>query len=475
MTHTWTTDNPYLSGSYAPVTEELTGEATLIEGEIPRDLWGVFVRNGPNPKYEPQGRHHWFDGDGMLHAVHLENGKATYRNRYVRTAGLAADEQAQRALWMGIHEPTHENPKGIPYKDTANTDVLFHAGELQALWYICGAPYRVDPVSLETRGINSFGGKRTTSVSAHAKVDPRTGELVFFEYGPRPPYMRYGVVDHTGTQRHAVDISLSGPRLPHDMAITEHYSVLMDLPVFPDPEGLKQRRWRTSFSRDIPARFGVIARHGAAESIRWFDASPCYIYHSVNAWEEGDEIVLVGCRVEDPFPAPLESDGRYGAMMANLRVRARLHEWRFNLKTGACRERALDDRNTEFPSIARARTGVKTRYSYNVDMNIASTLLFDGIVKYDLETGKTQEHAFGAGRFGSESPFAPTAGGKNEDDGYVLSFVHDSREGHSELVILDARDLARGPVARLRLPQRVPLGFHATWVPGEQLNPSGAA
>jgi carotenoid cleavage dioxygenase len=193
------------------------------------------------------------------------------------------------------------------------------------------------------------------------------------------------------------------------------------------------------------------------------------MYHSVNAWEAGDEIVLIGCRVEDPFPTPLPSDGRYGAMLANLRVRARLHRWRFDLRTGKTREEPLDDRNTEFPSISRGQLGAKNRYSYHVDMNIESTLLFDGIVKYDLETGATDEYSFGAGRHGSESPFAPRVGAQGEDDGYVLTFVDDERAGHSELLILDARAMSKGPVARLKLPQRVPLGFHATWVPGEQL------
>jgi carotenoid cleavage dioxygenase-like enzyme len=459
--------DPYLAGSYAPVVDEGSHRLELIEGEIPRDLHGLMVRNGPNPKFAAEGRHHWFDGDGMLHAVWFADGEARYRNRYVRTSGLAQEEQAGHALWGGIMEPIRNNPKGIPYKDTANTDVLFHQGKLYALWYLCGAPYVVDPKTLDTLGPSDFGGRRTTPVSAHAKVDPRTKELVYFEYGPRPPFLSYGVVSAEGAEVHHVPVPLPGVRLPHDMAITEHCSILMDLPVMLDLEALREKKWRSIFDRGTPARFGVIPRRGETSEVRWFEAEPCYMYHSINAWEDGDRIVLVGCRVADPFPTPRPEEGAYGAAMANLRVRATLHRWTFDRVTGLTKEETIDDRNTEFPSMDRRFLGERTRYAWNVVMDIERTLLFTGIVRYDTTTGATDELSFGPGRFGSEAPFAPREGSRGEGDGYIVTFVHDEREGQSEVWICDAMDLARGPRARLRVPQRVPLGFHACWVPGD--------
>jgi carotenoid cleavage dioxygenase-like enzyme len=462
-------DNPYLAGSYAPVDREVTEDCLEIIGEVPRDLTGIYVRNGPNPRFAPKGRHHWFDGDGMLHAVSVSGGKVTYRNRWVHTAAFDREAEAGEPLWSGIMEPLGGNPKQAPIKDTANTDVIFHASHLKALWYVSGAPYKVDARTLATLGADDFGGQKRCTTTAHAKVDEATGELMFFDYGLRAPFMSYGVVGADGVLKHKAPIDLPGPRLPHDMAITSKHSILMDLPVHFDAAAMQTGRWRTVFHADLPARFGVLPRSGQSTDVRWFEAEPCYVYHSINAWEDGDEVVMVGCRVMNPIPPPDPTDGPLAAMMANLRMNARLHEWRFNLKTGATRETPLDDRNTEFPSMNAALQGRQSRYSYNVSIAPERTLLFDGLVKYDLKTGATQSHTFGPGRYGSEAPFAARLNARDEDDGYLLSFVHDERTGRSELAILDAKNVDRGPVARVLLPQRVPHGFHACWVPAERL------
>jgi carotenoid cleavage dioxygenase len=460
------TDNPYLLGSYRPVTAELSSVSLdIIEGEVPKDLRGTLVRNGPNPRYTPRGRYHWFDGDGMLHAAAIRDGAIEYTNRWVHTDGFDREGAEQRALWTGLLESARDNPRGAPYKDTANTDVIYHAGELIALWYICGLPYRVDPATLETLGTASFGADAPRRMSAHAKTDDATGELLWFDYGPRPPYMSYGVVDRSGTLVHATDIDLPGPRLPHDMAFTRDYAVLMDLPVFHRPEAAKLGRWLVDFHRDVPARFGVLGRRAGGDTIRWFEAEPCYIYHVVNSWQDGDEVVMLACRTTDPTPEPDPADGIFGHAFANLRLRAHLHRWRFNMVTGECTEETVDDRSAEFPTTASSHQGIESHYSYHVTVPDTRTLEFDGIAKYDLRTGAADTHEFGPGRVGSEAPFAPSADREAEDDGYLVTFVHDQREDRSEIVILDARDVARGPIARAAVPQRVPAGFHACWVP----------
>jgi carotenoid cleavage dioxygenase len=241
----------------------------------------------------------------------------------------------------------------------------------------------------------------------------------------------------------------------------------MDLPVFFGARALQERRWAVEFHRETPARFGILPRHGDGASIRWFEAEPCYIYHTINAWEEGSTIVMVGCRVADPIPPIDPRDGAWARMMANLRITAHLHRWTFDLATGQTREERLDDRNTEFPTANAALLGRPSRYSYNVTLAPTPTIRFDGLVKYDTATGRALgQHGFGPGRSGSEAPFAPAVGATAEDHGYLVSFVHDEREDRSEVVVLDARALDDGPVARLAVPQRVPLGFHACWVPG---------
>ncbi len=469
-------ENPYLMGPYAPVDQEIEAADLEVIGEIPADLQGLYVRNGPNPRFPTVGRYHWFDGDGMLHAIQLEDGRATYRNRWIRTDGFQREASAGESLWQGVAEPRLDNPDDgsrLRLKDTANTDVMFHNGNLLALWYLAGAPYRIDPSTLDTIGQEDWQGTRSSCVSAHAKVDPRTGEFVFFDYGPTPPYMSYGVVSADGVVKHFTDIEIPGARMPHDMAITEHHSILMDLPLVVDQEAAAAGRHQLHFMADTPSRFGIIPRHGAADQIRWFEAEPCYIYHSINAWEDGDEIVMDVCRFRLPGPPAIELRGPLASILNYLRLDAYVHRYRFDLRTGRTREEMLDDRNTEFPMIHPARFGERNRYAYNVTINSDVAMYFDGIIKYDLETGAEQRYGFGAGRYGSEAPFAPRPGATAEDDGYLMSFVYDAAVERSELVIFDAADLAAGPVGRVLLPVRVPNGFHSCWVPADELEAAG--
>ncbi len=470
-------ENPYLMGGYAPVDTEIGAEDLEVIGEIPADLNGLYVRNGPNPRFTTEGRYHWFDGDGMLHAIHLRNGTATYRNRWIRTDGFAADGAARRALWKGVAEDRGGNPDDgsrLRLKDTANTDVVFHNGNLVALWYLAGEPYRVDPLTLETVGKEDWQGTRQSCVSAHAKVDQRTGEFLFFDYGPVPPYMSYGVVSPDGVLKHFVPIDLPGARMPHDMAITDDYSILMDLPLVIDPESAKIGRHALLFLRDTPARFGVIPRYGSQSDVRWFEAEPCYIYHTVNAYQDGDQIVMDVCRFRPPGPPAVPLTGPLANILNYLRLDAYLHRYRFDLRTGTTHEEPLDERNTEFPTIPANLIGRRNRYAYNVSINNDFTMYFDGLVKYDLETGTSDRYGFGAGRFGSEAPFAARRGATSEDDGYLVSFVYDAAVDRSELLILDAQDLPAGPIGRVLLPNRVPNGFHACWVPEEQLDAARA-
>ncbi|WP_070120862.1 carotenoid oxygenase family protein [Bacillus marinisedimentorum] len=463
--------NPYFTDMlYAPIDKEIAEEKlAVIEGQVPSDFSGAYVRNGPNPKYEPIGRHHWFDGDGMLHAVYIHEGNVSYRNRYIRTKGFQQEHAEQQPLWAGLMEDVSKNPDFEPLKNTSNTDVVFHNNNLLSLWYISGEPYRIDAKTLETIGVEDFGGQLKHHVSAHSKVDEKTGEFIFFDYGNTFPYMFYGVVSADGKSVHSVPVELPGPRLPHDMWITDNYSILMDLPLFNDPEALKKRRYKVKFFEEMPSRFGVIPRYGKTEDVRWFEADPCYIYHTINAWEEGDEIVLIGCRVREPEPPEIEGGSRIERMMQFLRLDSRLYSWRLNMKTGAVKEGMLCDMNTEFPVINSTYLGEKARYSYNVHIDASFTMKFNGLVKYDTWTGASKKFMFAPHQYGNEAAFAPRHNAQSEDDGYVVTYVYNEQTDQSELIILDARQFELGPVARIAIPQRVPMGFHATWIHGDHL------
>jgi carotenoid cleavage dioxygenase len=465
-------DNPYLHGIHAPTLEESHAESLAVEGELPADLCGAYVRNGPNQVLPPKNLYHWFDGDGMVHAVTFRDGRASYRSRYVDTLGRADERAAGRAIWPGVMGPfDFELPRHY-LKDTANTDLVYHAGDLLALWYLCGEPYRLDPRTLETRGIADFGGRRTTSVSAHPKVDERTGELVYFTLGEfEPPYMTVGVVSKDGDLVHEVPIDLPGARATHDITITENHTIVHDFPFFHDVGVLREHGYRVArFHRDLPSRFGVLPRRGSSDEVRWFEFEPGYVLHMVNAWEEGDWIVMDGCFQPDPSVRRTPEEGALASMLGYLRIRAHLHRWRMNLRTGETQELPLDDLNVEFPLPDTELYGVKSRYSYHQYIPPGGyTVLFHALVKYDHETGRATRYDYEPGWFASESPFARSTRGGDEDDGYVVTIMTHAESFESESWVFSAREIERGPVCRVKLPARVPSGFHAKWIPGDRL------
>ena len=472
---------PTLSGAFAPVDREcVITDALEIEGEVPTDLNGLYVRTGPNRRLKAPGRYHWFDGDGMLHAVRFDRGRVEYRNRWVMTDGLLEELAAGQALWQGIKDPPRRDRTDMPMKNTSNTDVKYFGGSLISMWYLGGDVYRCDPNDLVTRGKLSTDSRLMgLPISAHSRVDERTGELMFFAYGKTAPYMHYGVLDRFGALKTFIPVALPGPRLPHDMAITPNYSVLHDLPLFQDADALVAGRHKLKFHGDTPARFAVVPRHGSADQIRWFDASPTYLYHVSNAWEEDDgqggvEIVMTGT----PFRIPRDANGapmydEVPRLTAQLVHDFYFHEWRFNLRTGRTRERVIDDViNSEFPVINPWMQGYKTRYSWHTLMGPALRAeepRFCGVVKYDLRRGSCQTYHEGPNKWWSEAPFAPRDISSAEDDGYLVGFVWDGDAQKSQVVVMDAAHIAAGPICRITLPVRVPNGFHATWVSDARL------
>ncbi|MEM6476047.1 MAG: carotenoid oxygenase family protein [Pseudomonadota bacterium] len=479
-------NHPYLSGPWTPVHEEVdVDELEVIEGEIPADIDGVYLRNTENPVHQPLGRHHPFDGDAMIHQVSISGGKASYRNRFVRTQCFEAEQIADGALWGGLMDPvgTSKRPGFGAHgglKDTGSTDIIVHAGMALATLYQCGEAWQIDPLTLENHGKASWGP--LDGVSAHPKVDEKTGELMFFNYSKHAPYMHYGVVDRAGSLVHYVPIPLSGPRLPHDMAITPNWSILNDMPLFWDEKLLERDIHAARIHEGVPTRFALIPRHGQPEDIRWFEASPTYVLHWTNAWEEGDEVVLEGYYQDKPMPDPLEEAGEYSHMMAYVdehSFQSRLHRWRFDLKTGETTEERLSDRVVEFGMINPEYLMHKSRYIWSTTTR-PGWFLFNGYVRHDTETGEEQVYQLPEGVYASESPMVPRKrssseavahkdSASSEDDGYLVTFLIDENTGTSELAILDASDVTKGPICRLALPHKISSGVHSTWVEHSQL------
>ena len=354
-------------------------------------------------------------------------------------------------------------------KDASSTDVVVHAGQALTSFYQCGDLYRLDPLTLDTVGATSWDGWfPPEGVSAHPKVDEHTGEMLFFNYSTEAPYMHYGVVDADNRLVHYTDVPLPGPRLPHDMAFTEHYAILNDFPLHWD-EDLIGKGVYAARMHDAPTRLAVIPRRGGVDDIRWFEADPTYVLHWTNAYEDGDEIVLEGFFQDAPVPNPPADDRmRMFRYLALDWMQTRLHRWRLNLVTGTVREEHLRDDFTEFGMINARHAGRPYRYVYAATAR-PGWFLFDGLVKHDTTTGRDERLKLDDGVFCSETVMAPRVGSTAEDDGYLVTFTTDMNRDLSECLVIDAANVEDGPVARIRLPQRISSGTHATWAPGSTI------
>jgi carotenoid cleavage dioxygenase-like enzyme len=425
-------------GNYAPVTDELTEFDLPVEGAIPAELNGWYLRNGPNPR---QATAHWFTGDGMIHGIRLEGGRAAwYRNRWVRTDSFENDFPLYNA------DGTRNLRSSI-----ANTHVVNHAGKTLAL-VESSLPYEISN-DLETLGAYDFGGKLVDSMTAHPKICPTTGELHFFGYGSIfEPYVTYHRADGNGELTINRPLDVKAHTMMHDFALTAEHVIFMDLPIVFNldvaikGEGDMPYRW----SDEYGARFGVMRRDDPFGPVRWFDIDPCYVFHIANAYDDRQKIVLQAVRYPELWRDSGASDEA-----------AVLWSWTIDLAAGKVSERQLDDRSVEFPRIDDRLTGLPARFAVSVGTN--------KLVRYDLTTGSAVEHRFGTAESQGgpgEAVFVPsTSGPADETIGWYIGYVYDPARDGSDLVIIDASDFAAQPVARIKLPHRVPYGFHGNWIP----------
>jgi carotenoid cleavage dioxygenase-like enzyme len=321
-------------------------------------------------------------------------------------------------------------------------------------------------VTLEQRGKLDLQGRfPVEGISAHPKIDENTGEMLFFNYGTSAPYMHYGVVAPSGELVHYIDVPLPGPRLPHDMAFTENYAIVNDCPMFWDPNLIEAGHYMARFYPDLPTRFGIIPRRGQSHEIKWFEADPTFVLHWINAYEEGDEVILDGFFQDTPSPPRKQGLNFNQSLFRYLDLHtmgARAHRWRFNMKTGECAEERLSDRIMEFGMINGRHAGQRYRYSYNA-LPAEGWFGFEGIVKQDMEKGSEEVVRLDDGVYASETVMAPRIGSQSEDDGYLVTFTMDLNEDRSECLILDAANPSDEPVARISLPERMSCGTHAFW------------
>lgn len=441
--------NPYLTGNFGPVTEELTSFDLPVRGELPAELSGRFLRNGPNPRGETDAAtYHWFTGDGMVHGIRLRDGQAEwYRNRWVRSPDMAAR----------FDETPPPNPYGPDVGTfSANTNVIGFGGRTYAVVEAGSPPIELSD-ELETVGLTDFGGTLEHTFSAHPKLDPFTGELhvaaYYWAWGNK---IRYLVVGPDGRVTRNVDVDVPGGPMVHDIAMSASRVALFDLPCLFDLDtamgGARlPYRWNTGYQ----ARIGIVSRDHGADDVQWFDIDPCYVFHPLNSYDRAD-----GAMVIDAVRHPRMFDTQ---LLGPDEGATTLTRWVLDPVTGRATEDVLDDTPCEFPRMDERIQGREHRYGYAVRAD--GQIAHGPTIKFDVTGATTQVHDHGAGRGGMEPLFVPRGGSTVEDDGWILQLVYDAGTDGTDLVVYDAREFTADPVAVVSLPQRVPYGFHGNWVP----------
>jgi len=445
-------ENVYLEGTRAPVQEEVTATDLAVTGEIPEELEGRWLRNGPNPRgvVDP-ATHHWFLGDGMIHGVRLRGGRAEwYRNRWVRGARMAAE--------LGEDPPT-----GRSFGDRdfgPNTAVGGFAGKTWAMVEAGTTPMPLT-YDLATIGYDGFDGTLPGGFTAHPKYDSATGELhaICYAYPDQLDRVQHVVVGSDGRVAKMTEVPVGGMPMIHDMSLTARYALVYDLPVCLDIQAaMGGGPFPFAWNPDHPARVGLLPRDGTADDIVWCEAPQCYVFHPVNAYDDDGTVVVDLCRYDRMFDG--DQNGPVGDSAP------RLARWVVDPATATVAETMLADGHHEFPN-HDPRVGTRRhRYAYTADgFELGPTH------RVDVESGEVVRHDHGEGRFGAEPLLVPKDGSTDEGDGWVLVCVNDRVAGPAELVILDGRDMAGPPVARIHLPRRVPDGFHGSWVPDTVVAP----
>ncbi|HZA79492.1 MAG TPA: carotenoid oxygenase family protein [Acidimicrobiales bacterium] len=475
------TRNRYLEGNFAPVREEVTVTDLPVTGTIPGHLDGRYLRTGPNPVVAPDpAGYHWFLGSGMVHGVRLRDGAAAwYRNRWVRSRDVAE----------ALGETPRPGPVFAGFDASPNTNVIGHAGRTFAIVEAGGRPYELTD-ELDTVGPCDFDGTLPGGYTAHPHRDPATGELhamsYFFGWGNK---VQYSVLGTDGRVRRTVDIEVGGSPMMHDFSLTERHVVLYDLPVTFDLDGVakaaprpfgRPSRWLAGrfigkrpipeavvaammrsggdagfpyvWNADYPARIGVMPRDGGNADVRWFDVEPCYVYHPLNAFDDGDDRIVLDV-VRHPKMFAAERSGPDDGTPT-------LDRWTVDLSARKVVEERLDDRGQEFPRVDERLTGRRHRFGYAVGVQQAEPTSV--LLKHDLASGHTAECSFGEGARASEFVFVPSGPQADEDDGVLMGFVYDATSDRSRLELLDAGSLETA--ASVPLPVRVPHGFHGNWV-----------
>jgi carotenoid cleavage dioxygenase-like enzyme len=460
-----TSSNPYLSKGFEPIRMECDCAHLTIEGEVPADLDGTFYRIGPSPQFAPRGNYNPLNGDGMVHAFRVQKGNVSYRNRWVRTQQWNLEDAAGRALFgtSGVPSDSDSSVAGMQTDGVANTNIIWHANKLLALEEGHG-PIELDPGSLETIGRWSFNNKLPRNMTAHPKIDPDSGEMIFFANFPTGRVTRdieFYVANASGDMVRSEMIRGPFPALVHDFAVTTDFVIFAMCPVTVSIKRAMAGAPLIAWEPEKGTHVGIMPRNGGVEDIRWFDGEACMVWHLMNAFNEGDRIVADVCRQEVPlFPF---ADG---SPTDHRRATQYLTRWQFDWsKPGSFTVERLSDERCEYPRIDERRVGSSYRHGYVACIGGPGSddIFHRGIGHFDHATRHMHIYAAGPRLAVAEPVFVPARRGSREGEGYLLTNIFDEDRNASHLAIFDAEQIENGPIARAHLDHRVPVGFQGYW------------
>lgn len=460
--------------SWYPSERQESYEITEIEGEIPKDLHGTLYRNGPSQRIMPPTGYeslHLFDGDALVHGFRFDDGKAHYTGRFVESESYLIEQEAGEMVLGTVNVRIDDPTDKVFLREQHNTNIVHHGGKLMALvensW-----PFQLDERTLESIGKTDFGVEQLgMSVTAHPKIDGKTGQMIIHGYQPFEPYVQLYIVEPDGKASLAETLDIPYATMMHDIAITENYVIIVLAPAMIDGEnlvaGTKPFAECLSWEPERGLKFGIRKREPGAK-LQWFDApTPGFIFHPGNAYERDGKIIMDTCTYLNP-QGLFDTLRTWRSGGFSDRWYANPFSYEFDLETGKCGETRLDSLPAEFPRLDDRLVGYPNRYGYALmgesEEGIGAGWL--NTVRYDRTGGPNQVHAWGDGRYASEPVFAARDADSAEDEGYVLCTVYDGPTDRSYVAILDARNVDAKPLAKAYLKHRIPQGFHGNFAPG---------